>query len=273
MPLQRGGDRSVRGIRVHPEADRVLLVGQTRKGKTTLAEFIAAQLQPVRLIIVDPKEEFLDGHWGCQAARSPAQLAGAMHQPVVHYIPGTLDPGELEEAAEIIWVTPGPYILWLDETAALSNANWCPKGFKLCVTQGGKQCKLVLALTQRLAESHPVFRSQADHVFVMVPPPIELDLKAIAAATRREPEVIREGLQQLQDEYGDYSHLWYCLDGDELRLCAPVPLEEAPGRQPPDPGGGQPADGEEQPDVGRRPATQPDLGEGESGPCERSASP
>jgi hypothetical protein len=246
----------MRAMRVSPEADRVLMVGQTRKGKTTLAEYLVGQMQPCRVIVFDPKEEFADGHFGESAARTPAQLAAAMHQHYVHYIPASFERDQLEEACQIVWLTPGPYIWWIDETSELTNPNYCPAGLRLAVTQGGKKRKLVLALTQRLAESHPVFRSQADHVIVFVPTPIELDLKEISRAIRRDPDTIRSELESLHRETGDYSHLWYVLDGDELRRMAPAPLEGAdnPPRvpqgasEPEQPPAESPIDGSTQPD-------------------------
>jgi energy-coupling factor transporter ATP-binding protein EcfA2 len=243
----------MRGVRVAPVADRVLIVGQTQKGKTTLARFLAELLQPCRLIVFDPKEEFPDGAWGFPAARSPLELAGAMHQPIVHYIPSGFDREELEEACQIVWETPGPYVWWIDEASELTNPNYCPTGLRLGCTQGAKQQKLVIALTQRLAESHPVFRSQADHVFVFVPAPIELDLKEIAKAIRREPGAIKLALEELHAQHGDYSHIWYVLDGDELRFCAPIPLDEHPmptGVAPGAPGDSEGEPGETMDDPG-----------------------
>ncbi len=248
----------MRGVRITPEADRVFMVGQTRKGKTTLARWLIEQMQPVRVIIFDPKEDFADGEWGVAAARTPMELAQAMHGPVVHFIPSSFEREPLEEACQIVWETPGPYIWLVDDASALTNPNYCPQGLMLACTQGAKQQKLVMIATQRVAASHPVLRSEATHVFVFVPPPIELDLKAIASTVRREAPVIKGALEQLQASHGDYSHLWYCLDGDELRACAPIPLEElAAGRQPPGAPGERPEDGSSQPEEGREPATQP----------------
>ena len=225
----------MRAIRVHPEADRVLLISRTGKGKTTFARFIAEQLQPCRLIVVDPKDE-LD--FGVQKLRTPAELALGMHQPIVHYVPASFDRDSLEEASQIIWLTPGPYILWLDELSELSNPNWCPSGFRLAETQGRQGRKLVIACTQRLAESHPVFRSQASHVIALVPCPVEKDLKMLAGdAIPREPEEIRAELESLHAHHGDFSHLWYVEDGDELRRCQPIPLPNGP-RVPPGEGTG-----------------------------------
>jgi hypothetical protein len=179
-----------------------------------------------------------------------------MHQPVVHYIPASFDRDQLEEACQIVWVTPGPYIWWIDETSELTNANYCPEGLRLAVTQGGKKQKLVLALTQRLAESHPVFRSQAEHVFLFVPSPIELDRKAIAGAIRREQTFIDKELTELHAEHGDYSHLWYVRDGDELRRMKPIPMEVTSGPQ--DPAGDRDAAPQTEPDPAQSSPTTAD---------------
>jgi hypothetical protein len=209
----------------------VLIAGQTGKGKTTLARWLVENLQPVRTIVFDPKDElrFPD----VEPARTPMELAAAMHQPLVHYVPASFDRDTLEEACAIVWETPGPYVWWIDEASELTNPNYCPPGLRLGVTQGRSHRKMVIALTQRLAESHPVFRSQSEHIFIFVPPPIELDLKAIAGNVRREWGVLDAQLKLLQADHGDYSHLWYVRDTDELRPCEPLPAPAGPRRQDP----------------------------------------
>jgi hypothetical protein len=224
-----------RGIRL---TDLVLIAGQRGKGKTELARMIAEGQQPVRLIVIDPKGEhsFTETRGGKQTtvapARTPLQLAQAMHGAVVHYIPASFDRDALEEAFEIIWETPGPYILWVDEGSEVSSPNWCPAGLRLCATQGRVPEKQVILVTQRLAEIHPVFRSQSDHVFLMVPAPVMLDLKAIAGNVRREASWLERELAELHHAHGDYSHLWYCRDTDEMRRCAPIPLPARPRPAP-----------------------------------------
>jgi hypothetical protein len=226
----------VRGIRL---SDRILIAGQTGKGKTTLARYLVDGLQPIRTIVFDPKDELRFPK--VEPCRTPGELAGRMREPLIHYVPASFDRDQLEEACQIVWSTPGPYVWWVDEAAGLTNAAYCPEGLKLCVTQGRSHRKMVIAITQRLAESHPVFRSQAEHIFIFVPPPVMLDLKAIAGNVRREANVLDDELKLLQEQEGDFSHLWYVLDGDELRRCAPLP---APGHvgepEPPSDAEGEP---------------------------------
>lgn len=213
----------MRGIRIAGPtgADRLFIAGMTGKGKSTLVRYLAEGLQPVRVIVFDPKGL---GRWGAAPARTPAELERAMNAPVVHYIPASFDRKELEAACELVWQTPGPYLWIVDDVNELTNPNYCPPGLRLANTQGREHRKMVATLTQRLAETHPCLRSQADHVIIFTPPPIELDLRTIAGTVRREaPELERE-LAELHAEHGDYSHLWYVRDTDELRRCAPLEL-------------------------------------------------
>lgn len=208
----------MRGVRT---SDRVLIAGQTGKGKTTLARYLVERLQPLRVIVFDPKNEL--SFPGVEPARNTMELVNAMHQPLVHYVPSGFDREQLEEACQIVWETPGPWCWWIDEAAELSGPGYCPAGLRAAVTQGRSTHRMVIALTQRLSECHPVFRSQSEHIYIFTPAPIELDLKTIAGHIGREHgELLRE-LQSLHAEHGDYSHLWFVRETNELRRCAPLP--------------------------------------------------
>lgn len=238
----------MRGIRL---SDRLLIAGQTGKGKTTLAHYLVARLQPVRVIVFDPKGELVFPD--VEPCRSPEQLAVCVRDPLVHYIPASFDREQLEEACEIVWNTPGPYVWWIDETSELSSPSYCPAGLRLAVTQGRQARKMVIALTQRLAEIHPVFRSQSEHIIIFTPAPIELDLKTIAGHVRREARALDAELASLHAEQGDFAHLWYVRDTDELRRCAPLPAPAERSR-------------------GQSPSTAAESEDAESAPCEESDS-
>ncbi len=205
--------------------DRVLLAGQTGKGKSTLAGYLVERLQPIRTIVVDVKGEL---QLGATPVRSLPELEEALRRdPLIHYIPHTLDRDTMEEASMIIWALPGPWLLWIDEAAGVSSASYVPEGFKLAVTQGRQPRKMVIACTQRLAECHPVFRSQAEHRIVMVPSPIELDLRTVAGHLGYDARELKGMLDELERTHGPYSHLWHGPDG--LKLCAPLPAEAISG--------------------------------------------
>lgn len=248
-PASAGEQGRPRPIRL---SDRILIAGQTRKGKTELAKMIAFGQMPVRLIAVDPKGEhsfsYPDNDGKRQpvpVSRTPLELARNMHLPIVHWIPASFDRGMLEEGFAVIHETPGPYVLWIDEGSEVSSPSWCPEPLRLTVTQGAVWEKQVILVTQRLAEIHPVFRAQSDHVFLMVPAPILLDLKTLAGSVRREALWLDRELGELHRSHGDYSHLWYCRDVDLMLRCAPIPLGlagaplPAPSHQPQ--GGGESA--------------------------------
>lgn len=208
----------MRGIRL---SDRVLIAGQTGKGKTVFALWLLERLQPVRTIVFDPKAEL---ELGVEPCHTPEELAERIREPVVHYIPTSFQRDDLEAACRVVHNTPGPLVWLIDEASEVSGPGYCPEGLRLTVTQGRQARKMVIALTQRLAEIHPVFRSQSEHVIIFVPAPIELDLKTVAGNVRREWRLLDSELGSLHAEHGDYSHLWYVRDTDELRRCAPLAI-------------------------------------------------
>ncbi|HJZ00391.1 MAG TPA: hypothetical protein VJ305_06695, partial [Streptosporangiaceae bacterium] len=102
---------SPRAIR---RSDRILIVGTTGCGKTELAKMIA-RAQKVRLIVWDPKDELRFP--AVVPARGLAALEERLRRGgrIVHWVPLTGERDEYEQAAELVWRTPGPYLWWVDE--------------------------------------------------------------------------------------------------------------------------------------------------------------
>jgi hypothetical protein len=240
-----------RGIRFD---DRTLLVGKSGFGKSTLGEYLLGQMGRVRRTVIDPKDE-LD--FGVPRARSLAELD--LSAPLSHYVPSTLERDEYEELFWSLWMTPGPRLLYLDEAAGPTSANWAPHGLILWVQQGRGKGKGLIACTQRPVGVAPPLRTEAEHTFIMVPRTTRDDLATIAADIGREYRELDEELSWLHEHEGPYSHLWYCRPTNELHRCAPLPLEGGGTA------GGPPAR-EEPPGPVHGPTTAQDAHDGRSSP-------
>lgn len=204
--------------------DRVVIVGQTGMGKTTLGKFLVGMLQPARTIIIDPKADYDSG---IQPTSDIGVFEQQLRGPVAHFVPSAFDWDYLEEMCMVLWHTPGPYICVIDEPAEISKPNRVPTGARLLATQGRKERKMLMVFPQRLAECHPSLRSQAEHYFILVPPPIALDLQTLAGHIGIEATVLKGKLEQLHEQHGLYSHLWFVRTGErgpELRHCGPLEL-------------------------------------------------
>jgi hypothetical protein len=151
---------------------------------------------------------------------------------IVHWVPLTGDRKELEEAAMLVWRTPGPYLWWIDELAEVCTANWVPRGIKLCNQQGRQPEKGMLSLTQRVSETHPVCRSQAESIFVFADRPIDVDCKALAGHVGLSAAELEAALADLAAKYGRHAHLWYLRQTQEHRYCMPIPLHTGRARMP-----------------------------------------
>lgn len=197
---------------------------------------IASQHSAPRLIVWDPKDEL---RLGVIPARGLRELESRLRRGgrVVHWVPLTGEKEEYEAAAMLVWRTPGPYLWWVDEASECTSKNWCPRGLRLCATQGRASEKAIMALTQRVAECHVVLRSQAEHILVFAEEPIEVDLQALAGHVGLGPYELAQMLSELHAEFGRHAHLWSVRPTRELRRCAPIPLrgsatQGAPGRVP-----------------------------------------
>lgn len=207
------------------------MVGYTGCGKTELAKVIARGSK-ARLIVWDSKAELRFP--GAGPSRGIGKLEKALRSGsrVVHWIPITGDRDELEDASMLVWRTPGPWLWWLDEAAECSAPNWIPRGIKLASQQGRSTKRSVLALTQRVAETHPVLRSQAEHIFVFADRPIDVDCKALAGHIGMNAGELEELLRELGESHSRHAHLWYVRPTQELRRCAPIPLGHGGARPP-----------------------------------------
>lgn len=215
----------MRGIRL---SDRVLVCAPPGGGKTTLIEYIVACLQPLRLVLIDPKEAPELAHIKpivYEVDELPAALRGA----VCHWIPQNVDDrDELIEGYEHIWQLHkcGPRVIWDDEAADTTKPGWIAPGKGRLVRRGRAWNQLCIDGTQRLSETHPVVRTQAEHIIALTPAPMDLDLDKLSQHIGIGARELKEMMDELHHDAGDHSHLWHVQATRETRrmqACPPGP--------------------------------------------------
>jgi hypothetical protein len=203
--------------------DRVLIIGKTQSGKSVLARHLATYFTGCRLTLVDPKAGDLG--LGVEPARRPEELDLAA--PVSHYVPTTLEPDEYEELFSLLWQAKGPRMIWLDECFGPTKAGFAPQGLRLIVQQGARHDIGLIACTQRPVNIESTLRTEPEHIFVFVPALSMIDLKSIAPDMSLESWRLKAELEQLLDQEGLFSHLWYCRRTGALHRCSALPHEWA----------------------------------------------
>jgi energy-coupling factor transporter ATP-binding protein EcfA2 len=207
--------------------DRVLIVGKTGSGKTVLARHLFDSMRGARRTAVDPKGRL---QLGITPARSTAAIDLAA--PVSHFIPGTLEDAEYEEAFSKLWHAGGPRVVWLDESFGPTRAGYAPQALRFIVQQGREVGVGLIACSQRPVNIEATLRTEAEHLFIFVPAPHRIDLDSLALEIGCSSEVLAKTMRDLQAQEGDHSHLWYRRNTDELVPCAPLPAAYAHRGQP-----------------------------------------
>lgn len=206
-------------------SDRVLMVGKTKSGKTTLAMHMCREMYGhVRVFHFDPKRRLEVP--GVVPVRSIHDVD--WDAPIVHYVPARLDEDEYEEAFTGLWESPEvERVLHLDECAGPTSQNRCPQGLLLWIQQGDQMGRGLLACSQRPVAIAAPLRTESEHVIIFVPPTTKRDLTTLGGDIGFEEQQLRDELQWLADNEGLYSHLWYCRETHELRPCAPLAALQA----------------------------------------------
>lgn len=213
----------MRGIRL---SDRLLIVGVSGDGKSTLMRYIVSCVQPVRVIVVNPKEdeELSDTLRGIPVVRDVADLPEALRAPICHWVPDDpLNVKDLDQGYGHIWRCPGPYVLVDDEIAEVTGPNRIAPRHAKIIKSGRAPEKAWFGATQRVSESHPTCRSQAEHVIAMTPAPMGVDLEALARYMNMSPQELYDELEDLYEQEGKHSHLWFVRETREHRRMAPCP--------------------------------------------------
>lgn len=223
-----------RGVRM---SDCVLIAGMRGAGKSSIAAYLTAAIDPRVLIWVDPKHEW---EFGVPVCRDGGDVERAWAEQsrrrgsrtVIHVVPRDCeDRNEMTELYRALYAIPGPHTHVEDEVAETTRISWAPPGLRSKARLGRADRKQLICCTQRLAECHAIVRTQATHVIVPAPGPPDLDLRMIAVHLGLAPEAFRSELEELAAVAGPYAHAWHVCDTRETRWMSAVPIVDWPARR------------------------------------------
>lgn len=215
--------------------DRILLVGSSGFGKSTLASWLFHLMTAggAQAVLIDPKGEWVFP--GAVVCRSPEQLAQAMPAAArIHYVPSTSERDEWVGVYEQLSPANGArhMIVWTDEAqnVCVSGAGWAPRGMKLIQTQGRFAAIGHIVCSTRPIDIERTLRTEAMHVFVLAGGLDFDDLKVIAPLFRvarlpsgRPVIASAEDLQTTLAEVPEYGCLWLDRRLKAVQVMDPLP--------------------------------------------------
>ncbi len=146
-------------------AERILIVGRTQSGKSTLVRVLVAGYSS--LVVIDHKRRFelprtviVDGPAAFRQTW-PQRARRVIYRPDPHAKRGA----DVELVIERV-LAYGRTALVVDESMELSTSGWILPAYKRAVTQGAALLVPVYSVTPRQIGVHNVLLTEAEHVFV-----------------------------------------------------------------------------------------------------------
>lgn len=204
--------------------ERVLIVGTTRCGKSTLAHEIAAETLP-RLLVIDPKGE---GATVFGARSDTAQVEAWLESRptaqdpgprVCRWVPTSGEPAEYEPIYAAAHRHRGPLIVYTDELYSPGTAQTAPRSLKLYLTQGGGRNHGHIGLTQRPVNVCREAITEWTHLVIFAPPPDPADLRDLA----RGCGVPLGPLMTLLEQLPKHGFVWIERGNTVPIVCGPIP--------------------------------------------------
>jgi hypothetical protein len=207
----------VNGIRYN---DRSLVLGQTRSGKSELLNVIFSSFQAQR-VLVDTKDE-----WAISGVPRVADVdAIDWRAPVIHFASERGDPAEFDELFDRAYRQRGPMVVAVHELGDLCDyqPNRTPPAFRRYLSMGAAHGLGLLGASQRPVEMPRRARTEAEHVFAVVPRLDPDDVAVVARMMNLPPERLGRDLDELQQAHGLHSFLWFDRRSRSLAGYQPLP--------------------------------------------------
>jgi hypothetical protein len=208
--------------------DRSLFIGKTLSGKSTLARWFWGQMIGARRVCVNVK-----GSPGIGVP--PVFDVGAIDwtAPVVNYVPREITPKAFEDLYAAILEHGGATNVWLDEAYGPTTGSSAAPSLIRVQTQGASLGIGHTVCSQRPKDIAVPLRTEAEHIFMVVPPISYDDLGALAREVSYidgqpcGPRELADMLREVQQQYGDHAAVWWQRGTGEIVVMEPLPPEEA----------------------------------------------
>jgi hypothetical protein len=215
--------------------DRCLILGKTTSGKSELARYLFSAFTGCRRVCVNVKGL---ADVGVPAVSDPGAVDWTA--PVINFVPRSSKQELYEELYAGILAHGGPTVVWLDEAFGPTTGNRAPDSLIMVQTQGAQRGIGHLVCSQRPENIAVPLRTEAEHVWIFVPPISYNDLEAIAREIAYlddapcGPRELADLLRSVQAKHGLYSSVWWNRATGELVECEPLPASVvgAPLQQP-----------------------------------------
>jgi hypothetical protein len=201
---------------------RVLVLGETRSGKSELLNHLFSTLRCQR-ILLDTK----GGEWGIpgvEAVHSVEEFDWTA--PIIHFVTQTDDPMEIDPVFAIARERKRPISICAHEMGDLCNFNAqrTPPNVSSYISKGGAWGCGFMGGSQRPVEMPVRGKTEVQHVFVVVPPQGDNELAAIAGIGIGVSKTqLQEMLKRAQADHGEHSFIWFRKGYYEPLICKPLP--------------------------------------------------